>query len=123
MDLAVNTVKLPYCQTAGVVGVRAAVDRCLWYRNKRVHYSTVAEMKMKEVQCIPGMFAVLQHEEDAVDSEGWFSTGDIATLDPYGYMHITDRLKDVIKSGGEWISSIEVENIAASHPKVILRSH
>ena len=65
------------------------------------------------------MLAVLQHEEDAVDSEGWFSTGDIATLDPYGYMQITDRLKDVIKSGGEWISSIEVENIAASHPKVI----
>ncbi|CAL8464297.1 g3832 [Coccomyxa elongata] len=60
-----------------------------------------------------------RHEKDAVDSKGWFSTGDIATLDPYGYMQITDRSKDVIKSGGEWISSIEIENIAASHPKVL----
>ena len=65
------------------------------------------------------MFAALQHERDAVDSADWFSTGDIATLDNFGYMQITDRSKDVIKSGGEWISSIAVENIAASHPKVI----
>jgi fatty-acyl-CoA synthase len=50
--------------------------------------------------------------------DGWFSTGDIATIDPDGYMHITDRSKDVIKSGGEWISSIEIENIAMSHPAV-----
>ncbi|CAL8475607.1 3-(methylthio)propionyl-CoA ligase [Caballeronia sp. S22] len=49
---------------------------------------------------------------------GWFPTGDIATIDPDGYMHITDRSKDVIKSGGEWISSIELENIALSHPDV-----
>ncbi|REG49012.1 fatty-acyl-CoA synthase [Paraburkholderia sp. BL6669N2] len=50
--------------------------------------------------------------------DGWFPTGDIATIDPDGYMHITDRSKDVIKSGGEWISSIELENIALSHPDV-----
>jgi acyl-CoA synthetase (AMP-forming)/AMP-acid ligase II len=50
--------------------------------------------------------------------DGWFPTGDIATIDPDGYMHITDRSKDVIKSGGEWISSIELENIAVSHPDV-----
>ena len=48
----------------------------------------------------------------AFDAEGWFDTGDVATLDEYGYMQITDRAKDVIKSGGEWISSIELENIA-----------
>lgn len=60
----------------------------------------------------------VQHEEDAVDADKWFNTGDVATLDPYGHMQITDRSKDVIKSGGEWISSIEVENIAVSHPKV-----
>ena len=48
----------------------------------------------------------------AFDAEGWFDTGDVATIDEYGYMHITDRSKDVIKSGGEWISSIELENIA-----------
>jgi fatty-acyl-CoA synthase len=50
--------------------------------------------------------------------EGWFETGDVATIDPDGYMAITDRTKDVIKSGGEWISSIEVENVATDHPKV-----
>jgi fatty-acyl-CoA synthase len=60
----------------------------------------------------------VQHDKDAVDSEGWFKTGDVATLDPYGHMQITDRSKDVIKSGGEWISSIELENIAVSHPGV-----
>jgi acyl-CoA synthetase (AMP-forming)/AMP-acid ligase II len=56
--------------------------------------------------------------EDAFDGEGWFDTGDVATLDPDGYMTITDRAKDVIKSGGEWISSIEIENIAVGHPAV-----
>jgi len=50
--------------------------------------------------------------------DGWFPTGDVATLDPDGYMQITDRSKDVIKSGGEWISSIELENIAVGHPAV-----
>ncbi|HEY3636782.1 MAG TPA: long-chain-fatty-acid--CoA ligase [Rhizomicrobium sp.] len=52
----------------------------------------------------------------AFDTEGWFDTGDIATLDAAGYMAITDRAKDVIKSGGEWISSIAIENIAICHP-------
>jgi fatty-acyl-CoA synthase len=54
----------------------------------------------------------------ALDAEGWFSTGDVATIDPDGFMEITDRSKDVIKSGGEWISSIMLENIAVSHPDV-----
>ena len=56
----------------------------------------------------------------AVDAEGFFDTGDVSTLDPDGYMQITDRAKDVIKSGGEWISSIDVENIAVGHPKAAL---
>ena len=51
---------------------------------------------------------------------GWFPTGDVATIDPDGYMQITDRSKDVIKSGGEWISSIDIENIAVSHPAVAM---
>jgi fatty-acyl-CoA synthase len=59
-------------------------------------------------------------EKDALDKDGYFDTGDIATLDSNGYMQITDRAKDVIKSGGEWISSIEIENIAAGHPKAAL---
>jgi len=50
--------------------------------------------------------------------DGWFPTGDVATIDADGYMQITDRSKDVIKSGGEWISSIELENLAMSHPSV-----
>jgi len=52
------------------------------------------------------------------DGRGWFPTGDVATIDADGYMHITDRSKDVIKSGGEWISSIELENLAMAHPAV-----
>ena len=52
--------------------------------------------------------------------DGWFPTGDVATIDPDGYMQITDRSKDVIKSGGEWISSIDVENIAVAHPGVAM---
>jgi len=54
----------------------------------------------------------------ALDADGWFATGDVATIDPDGFMEITDRSKDVIKSGGEWISSITLENIAVSHPAV-----
>jgi fatty-acyl-CoA synthase len=53
-----------------------------------------------------------------LDGEGFFDTGDVATIDQYGYMQITDRSKDVIKSGGEWISSIDLENLAVGHPKV-----
>jgi fatty-acyl-CoA synthase len=55
---------------------------------------------------------------DILDPDGFFDTGDVATIDPYGYMQITDRSKDVIKSGGEWISSIDIENLAVGHPKV-----
>jgi fatty-acyl-CoA synthase len=54
----------------------------------------------------------------AIDGQGWFATGDVATIDPDGVVEITDRSKDVIKSGGEWISSIALENIAVSHPDV-----
>ena len=54
----------------------------------------------------------------ALDQDGWFATGDVATIDPDGFMEITDRSKDVIKSGGEWISSITLENLAVSHPDV-----
>ncbi|WP_018698600.1 long-chain-fatty-acid--CoA ligase [Amorphus coralli] len=55
---------------------------------------------------------------EILDADGFFDTGDVATIDPYGYMEITDRSKDVIKSGGEWISSIELENVAVGHPDV-----
>jgi acyl-CoA synthetase (AMP-forming)/AMP-acid ligase II len=61
-------------------------------------------------------------DEDAtargITEDGWLRTGDIATIDPDGYVTIRDRAKDVIKSGGEWISSIELENVAVAHPGV-----
>jgi len=55
---------------------------------------------------------------EVLDADGFFDTGDVATIDPDGYMQITDRSKDVIKSGGEWISSIDLENAAMGHPGV-----
>jgi len=59
-----------------------------------------------------------KEEESATDEDNWFSTGDVATIDESGFMQITDRSKDVIKSGGEWISSIDLENTAVGHPEV-----
>src|SRR3546814_10108318 len=51
-------------------------------------------------------------------SDGWFDTGDIGTIDRFGFLRLTDRAKDVIKSGGEWISSIDIENAAVGYPGV-----
>ncbi len=59
-----------------------------------------------------------ENPDGILDADGWFDTGDVATIDERGFMQITDRTKDVIKSGGEWISSIELENIAVGHPSV-----
>ena len=73
---------------------------------------------------VAGPFVVGQYFKaeggNILDEAGFFDTGDVATVDEHGYMQITDRAKDVIKSGGEWISSIEIENIAAGHPKAEL---
>ncbi len=57
--------------------------------------------------------------DSPLTADGWFPTGDVGTIDPDGFLQITDRSKDVIKSGGEWISSIELENIAVGHPAVV----
>jgi fatty-acyl-CoA synthase len=62
--------------------------------------------------------AYFKEDHEVLGADGFFDTGDVATLDSYGYMQITDRSKDVIKSGGEWISSIDLENLAVGHPKV-----
>ena len=59
-----------------------------------------------------------KHEEDAAGPEGWFDTGDVGIIHPNGTLQLTDRTKDVIKSGGEWISSVELENAAVGHPGV-----
>ena len=65
--------------------------------------------------CIQRYF---RSHEDATDADGWFDTGDVANIDGFGFMRITDRKKDVIKSGGEWISSIDLENVAVACPGV-----
>ena len=64
------------------------------------------------------MASYFRGEGGDVLEDGWFPTGDVATIDAEGYMQITDRSKDVIKSGGEWIGSIDIENIAMAHPAV-----
>jgi acyl-CoA synthetase (AMP-forming)/AMP-acid ligase II len=72
---------------------------------------------------VRGPFVVGDYFGDAhpgqLTPSGWFRTGDVATIDPDGFMNITDRSKDVIKSGGEWISSIDLENLAIAHPAVV----
>jgi acyl-CoA synthetase (AMP-forming)/AMP-acid ligase II len=76
----------------------------------------VGELKVRGNWVISGYFK--GEGGQVLDRDGWFGTGDVATIDPDGYVQLTDRLKDVIKSGGEWISSIEIENLAVSHPDV-----
>ena len=56
---------------------------------------------------------------DRFTADGWFRTGDVATIDPEGYIQITDRTKDLIKCGGEWISSVDLENAIMAHPQVL----
>ncbi|PIE11706.1 MAG: long-chain fatty acid--CoA ligase [Rhodobacterales bacterium] len=67
---------------------------------------------------VSGYFNNEEATREAMDAEGWFATGDIALIDKRGYLTLTDRAKDLIKSGGEWISSIDLENVVMAHPKV-----
>jgi fatty-acyl-CoA synthase len=76
---------------------------------------TFGRIKVRGFAVARGYF---KEDHDAIDDEGFFDTGDVGTVDRHGYMQITDRSKDVIKSGGEWISSIDLENLAVGHPKV-----
>lgn len=76
---------------------------------------TFGDLLVKGPWIISGYF---KNEGGDVLEDGWFPTGDVATISPDGYMRITDRSKDVIKSGGEWIGTIELENIAMAHPAV-----
>lgn len=64
--------------------------------------------------------AYYEHDEQILDAEGFFDTGDVGTIDSFGYLQLTDRAKDVIKSGGEWISSIDIENMMIGHPAVAM---
>ena len=76
------------------------------------------ELLVRGPWVISGYYENEAANEAAFDTEGWFRTGDVAAIDAQGYMHITDRTKDLIKSGGEWISSIDLENAVMAHPGV-----
>jgi acyl-CoA synthetase (AMP-forming)/AMP-acid ligase II len=79
---------------------------------------SMGELLVRGPWIVSGYFEDDEASAVAVERDGWFHTGDVATIDPDGYMQIVDRRKDVIKSGGEWISSIELENAAIAHPDV-----
>jgi 3-(methylthio)propionyl---CoA ligase len=79
---------------------------------------SMGELLVRGPWIVSGYFADEAASAAAVEPGGWFHTGDMATIDPDGYMQITDRRKDVIKSGGEWISSIDLENAAVAHDDV-----
>ncbi len=111
----------------------AAMDEAIWTRQGRLQFGIELKVVGEDGQDAPrdgetsgalkvrGPWTVQRYfrkEQDAADADGWFDTGDIATLDEYGFMRITDRAKDVIKSGGEWISSIDLENVAVACPGV-----
>ncbi|HEY2834930.1 MAG TPA: long-chain-fatty-acid--CoA ligase [Rhizomicrobium sp.] len=85
-------------------------------KEQRRDGKSVGRLKVKGPAIARGYFRGTGKE--AFDREDWFDTGDVAAIDPNGFMAITDRSKDVIKSGGEWISSIEIENLAVEHPEV-----
>lgn len=110
-----------------------AMDDVLWTRQGRLQFGVELRIVDEAGAELPhdgtragalqvrGPWTIAQyfkHDEAIVDAEGWFDTGDIATIDELGFMRITDRAKDVIKSGGEWISSIDIENVAAACPGV-----
>ena len=79
--------------------------------------ATAGHLKVKGPTVCQRYFGATE-EEAATDADGWFMTGDVATIDPDGNIRVTDRSKDLIKSGGEWISSIDLENCAMTHPAI-----
>jgi fatty-acyl-CoA synthase len=79
---------------------------------------SMGELLVRGPWIVSGYYEDAEASAGAMDRDGWFRTGDVATIDPDGYMQIMDRRKDVIKSGGEWISSIDLENAAIAHPDV-----
>jgi fatty-acyl-CoA synthase len=114
-------------------GGEDAMDEAIWTRQGRLQFGIELKIVGEDGADLPwdgeaagalvvrGPWVVQRYyrqNKDAADADGWFDTGDIATIDPYGFMRITDRKKDVIKSGGEWISSIDLENVAVACPGV-----
>ncbi|MEQ1783739.1 MAG: long-chain fatty acid--CoA ligase, partial [Hyphomonadaceae bacterium] len=110
-----------------------AMDEAIWTRQGRLQFGIELKIVDDDGKDLPwdgeasgallvrGPWVVKRYfrkDEDVAGADGWFDTGDIATIDTHGFMRITDRKKDVIKSGGEWISSIDLENIAVACPGV-----
>ncbi len=110
-----------------------AMDEAIWTRQGRLQFGIELKIIDDDGQDLPwdgdssgallvrGPWTVKRYfkqDADATNEDGWFDTGDIATIDAAGFMRITDRKKDVIKSGGEWISSIDLENVAVGCPGV-----
>jgi acyl-CoA synthetase (AMP-forming)/AMP-acid ligase II len=110
-----------------------AMDEAIWTRQGRLQFGIELKVEAEDGSDAPrdgetsgalkvrGPWVVKRYfrqDQDVAQDDGWFDTGDIATLDQYGFMRITDRQKDVIKSGGEWISSIDLENVAVGCPGV-----
>ncbi|MFC3052100.1 long-chain fatty acid--CoA ligase [Kordiimonas pumila] len=109
------------------------VDEIIWTRQGRMQFGVELQITDDNGNALPhdgetsgtlkvrGPWTIKRYfraKNDAVDADDWFDTGDIATIDADGYLRITDRAKDVIKSGGEWISSIDIENIVAGMPDI-----
>jgi fatty-acyl-CoA synthase len=80
--------------------------------------ASAGELKVRGPWVCSGYFKLDQSSSH--DADGWFATGDVAVIHPNGFLQITDRAKDVIKSGGEWISSVDLENCACGHPEVLM---
>jgi 3-(methylthio)propionyl---CoA ligase len=110
-----------------------AMDEAIWTRQGRMQFGIELNIVDEEGRDLPwdgnnagallvrGPWTIRRYfrkDSDATNDDGWFDTGDIATIDAAGFMRITDRKKDVIKSGGEWISSIDLENVAVGCPGV-----
>jgi fatty-acyl-CoA synthase len=110
-------IKLKSCQGRRAFGVELKiVDEA---GNRLPHDGvTTGELYVRGNGVVSGYYRNEEASKKALDAEGWFGTGDVARIDAQGYLTITDRAKDLIKSGGEWISSIDVENMAMSHESV-----
>ena len=79
---------------------------------------TMGELQVRGFWVV-GQYYKMERDHEYFTDDGWFRTGDVATIDSDGYMNITDRTKDLVKSGGEWISSVDLENTLMSHPDVL----